>query len=157
MMEDVVNQADWKFVIRVYAIIVNEKKEVLLSDEIFQGITMTKFPGGGMEFGEGTVDCLKREAVEEFGQEIEIVRHFYTNDFFQASRFHPHTQLISIYYLVEFKEAIRFKISELPFDFTEGASETQSFRWKAINDLQVPDVTFPIDQHVVSLLKQALG
>lgn len=156
IMEAAINPADWKYVIRVYAIIVNEKKEVLLSDEIFQGVTMTKFPGGGMEFGEGTVDCLKREAVEEFGQEIEIIRHFYTTDFFQASRFHSHTQLISIYYIAEFKEPIQFKIANRPFDFTGEVNGTQSFRWKAIRDLQVRDVTFPIDQHVVNLLKQEL-
>ena len=53
------------FVIRVYAIIVNENQEVLISDEFQPGIKMTKFPGGGLEFGEGTIDGLKRELREE--------------------------------------------------------------------------------------------
>ena len=70
------------FTIRVYAIIINNKNEILLSDEFQMGMKMTKFPGGGMEFGEGTIDCLKREAIEEFGQEIEVLDHFYTTDFF---------------------------------------------------------------------------
>ena len=33
---------------------------------------VTKFPGGGMEFGEGTIDCIKRECMEEFGEEVEV-------------------------------------------------------------------------------------
>ena len=66
------------FTIRVYAIILNENREVLVSDEYQKGMEMTKFPGGGMHFGEGTIDCLTREALEEFGQEIEIVDHFYS-------------------------------------------------------------------------------
>ncbi|MEA1897374.1 MAG: NUDIX domain-containing protein, partial [Bacteroidota bacterium] len=66
------------FIIRVYALIINNKNEVLLSDEFRLGTKMTKFPGGGLNFGEGPVDCLKREAIEEFGQEIDISDHFYT-------------------------------------------------------------------------------
>ena len=71
-----------KFTIRVYAIIINDNNEVLLSDEFQMGIKMTKFPGGGMEFGEGTFDCLKREAIEEFGQEIEVLDIFIQLTFF---------------------------------------------------------------------------
>ncbi|GAJ02545.1 unnamed protein product, partial [marine sediment metagenome] len=50
------------FVVRVYGLIINDKKEVLLTDEYQLGMKMTKFPGGGLEFGEGPVDCIKREA-----------------------------------------------------------------------------------------------
>ena len=51
------------FVVRVYGLIINDKKEVLLTDEYQQGMKMTKFPGGGLEFGEGPVDCIKRQSV----------------------------------------------------------------------------------------------
>ena len=56
-----------KFTIRVYALIINGENEVLLSDEFRLGMRMTKFPGGGLQFGEGTLACLKREAMEDIG------------------------------------------------------------------------------------------
>ena len=140
------------FVIRVYAIILNQKNEVLLSDEYMLDTKMTKFPGGGLEFGEGPIDCLKREAVEEFGQSIEIVGHFYTTDFYQKALFYNDAQLISIYYRAKFCEAIQFKLSKVPFDFPEGINGSQSFRWKSIKELTPEEMTFPIDKKVVELL-----
>lgn len=142
-----------RFVIRVYAVIVNEKKEVLLSDEYFQNTFMTKFPGGGMEFGEGPLDCLKREAVEEFGQEIDILSHFYTTDFCQKSLFHDDAQLLSIYYQAKFNSPIRFKISDKSFDFKERINGSQSFRWRSIADMDINELTFPIDKRVAERLK----
>ena len=49
------------FNIRVYGILLNDRNEVLVSDECRNGYSFTKFPGGGLEFGEGLVDGLKRE------------------------------------------------------------------------------------------------
>ena len=59
-----------KFTIRVYGILVNENKRVLVSDEFIRGDYFTKFPGGGMELGEGTRDCLRREFKEETGLDV---------------------------------------------------------------------------------------
>ena len=73
-----------KFIIRVYGLVINPQNEVLLTDEYRYETNMTKFPGGGLHYGEGLIDCLKREFREECnGQEIENIRHFYTTDFFQ--------------------------------------------------------------------------
>ena len=58
-----------KMNIRVYSLIINNKHEVLLSDEFRLKQNMTKFPGGGLIPGEGTIDCIHREALEEFNQE----------------------------------------------------------------------------------------
>ncbi|MEI8060472.1 MAG: NUDIX domain-containing protein, partial [Ferruginibacter sp.] len=71
------------FTIRVYGILINEKKQVLVSDELIRGMYITKFPGGGLELGEGTRDCLKREFMEEMGLTVEIGNHIYTTDFYQ--------------------------------------------------------------------------
>ena len=107
-----------KFVIRVYGLIINTKKEVLLSDEFQAGMKMTKFPGGGLEFGEGPIDCLKREFKEECnGQQISAIKHFYTTDFYQKALFFENHQLISIYYRDELKNPLRFTVSTIPFDF----------------------------------------
>src|ERR1051326_3895102 len=103
------------FNVRVYGICFNEKQEILIADELIKGRPITKFPGGGLEFGEGTVDCVKREFIEETGQQVEVLRHFYTTDFFVESAFRKGSQVISIYYLVKLKEASRFKISDKKF------------------------------------------
>src|ERR1700748_3606721 len=88
------------FNIRVYGILQNAVGDVLVSDEFIRGNQYTKFPGGGMEFGEGTRDCLKREFKEETGLDVTIGEHIYTTDYFQISAFNKRDQIISIYYYV---------------------------------------------------------
>ncbi|WP_372649296.1 NUDIX domain-containing protein [Draconibacterium sp.] len=143
-----------QFIIRVYGLVINEKNEILLSDEFVLNTKMTKFPGGGLEFGEGLIDGLKREFIEECnGQEIENIRHFYTTDFYQKALFFENAQLISIYYLADLKQPLKFKISEKAFDFKIDSGTTQSFRWEQIKDLKDNDITFPIDKYVLKKLK----
>ena len=142
------------FNIRVYAIIMKDSYYVLISDEYMMDMEMTKFPGGGLRFGEGPADCLRREAMEEFSQEIEIIRHYYTTDFFQRSLFFKDHQLISIYYLSRFTEPVRFKISTKPFDFREMKNGNQSFRWADLRKMVTEDLTFPIDRIVLGMLKK---
>ena len=140
------------FTIRVYGLIINNNDEVLISDEFQLGTKMTKFPGGGLEFGEGPAECIKREAIEEFGQEIKILSHFYTTDFFQKALFYKDYQLISIYYRIQFIEPIKFKISNKPFDFEKMENGNQSFRWKKIGEINEEVFTFPIDKKVAGML-----
>jgi ADP-ribose pyrophosphatase YjhB (NUDIX family) len=142
-----------RYIIRVYALIINADNEVLISDEFQMNMRMTKFPGGGMEFGEGAIDCLKREAIEEFGQGIEVFEHFYTTDYFQATQFYNDAQLVSIYYRAKFIDPIKFKISNKSFNFEIEQNGAQSFRWIKIDDLDPEEMTFPIDKKVVALLK----
>lgn len=141
-----------KFTVRVYAIIFNGNNEVLMSDEYYHSTKMTKFPGGGMEFGEGTIETLKREAIEELGQELEVLEHFYTTDFFQQAMFKKEFQVVSIYYKARFKEPVKFKTTTKRFDFEELVNEAQSFRWVPIDELNVDEITFPIDKRVAELL-----
>lgn len=142
------------FVIRVYGIFFNSKKEILISDEFQLNMKMTKFPGGGMHFGEGPVDCLKREAIEEFGQEIIVTEHFYTTDYFQPAYFYDNYQLISIYYFATFKEPVKFKISTKAYDFTKLKNGNMSFRWLPLEKISEEEMTFPIDKRVIKMLKQ---
>ena len=113
---------------------------------------MTKFPGGGLEYGEGPVDCLIRECKEEMGIQIKITGHFYTTDFFQPNRFYENTQLISIYYAFQLPAGHRLPISEKKFDFEEEKNGMQSFRWIPLSELSPEDLTFPVDQKVVRIL-----
>ena len=123
--------------------------KVLLTDEYRLGRPMTKFPGGGLEFGEGTADCLRREFREELGQEIEIKEHIYTTDYFQPTHLLTEPQqLISIYYRVELKDYSKVVASDTPFDFGEAIDGAQSFRWIEIEKLNGHDLSLPIDQKV---------
>jgi 8-oxo-dGTP diphosphatase len=146
-----------KFNIRVYAIILNNEKDaVLASDEFQKNMRMTKFPGGGLKLGEGTIDCLKREALEEFGQDIEIISHFYTTDFFQRAFFYDDMQLISIYYSASFKELPGFIISDKPFDYGQDAEGKQSFRWVKLQEINSDTFTLPIDRTVGIMLAKGV-
>ena len=146
-----------KFNIRVYGLFLNEKNEVLVTDEFQLDTQMTKFPGGGMKFGEGTIDCLRREMLEECNQQIESIEHFYTTDFYQKALFYADHQLISIYYKAKLVAPVQFKISTRAFDFNELKNGNQSFRWVPIKNLNPDDFTFPIDKHVANLLKQTIS
>lgn len=144
---------DGEFVIRVYGIVLSPNNEVLLSDEYRQGMRMTKFPGGGMDFGEGTVDCLRREFREECnGQEIRNITHFYTTDYFQKALFYEKSQLLGIYYLAEPLQPLQFKVSDKSFDFVKQEEGAQSFRWLNLEQATPNMLTFPIDQLVLSML-----
>jgi ADP-ribose pyrophosphatase YjhB (NUDIX family) len=150
-----------QFNIRVYGILINEEKGVLVSDEYIRGQYYTKFPGGGLEFGEGTRDCLKREFIEELNLKIEVLDHLYTTDFFQESAFRPGDQIVSIYYLVKPLEALAVRLSDIEFDFDEDQlirykenNEVETFRFIEFEKLSEESVTLPIDKVVVRMMKE---
>lgn len=142
-----------RFNIRVYGFLVDEGR-VLVTDEFRLGIYMTKFPGGGLQFGEGTIDCLKREFMEELGISIEVISHFYTTDFFQPTTLLPsNMQLLNIYYLVSTPKPYPFQTTDVRYQIppVDGA---QSFRWIRIRDLRESEFTFPIDQFIIHRLQE---
>ncbi|MFL5787353.1 MAG: NUDIX hydrolase [Flavisolibacter sp.] len=148
------------FNIRVYGVLINDQNQVLVSDEFIRGKYYTKFPGGGLEFGEGTRDCLKREFMEEMNLKVEVGEHIYTTDYFQISAFNPDHQIISIYYWAKALEPISVRLSITAFDFDEAQlktyennNETESFRFIHWDELSEESVTLPIDKIVVRMVK----
>jgi 8-oxo-dGTP diphosphatase len=141
----------YPFNVRVYGLLVNDQDEVLISDEQEYGIRFTKFPGGGLEFGEGLTDGLKREFLEECNAEVEIIRHFYTTDFFVKSAFND-SQVISVYYLVKNISPLNLVFKTAVFDFDGEGDILQSFRWVKLPNLASEVFLFPTDQHVAKLL-----
>jgi 8-oxo-dGTP diphosphatase len=147
--------------IRVYGIILTENKQVVVTDEFIRGAYITKFPGGGLEIGEGTRDCLKREMKEEMNLEVEIGDHIYTTDFYQVSAFNPAHQIISIYYFVKPLEPIAVEFKQTAFEFephqtADPNGESEVFRLIEWDDFTADTVSLPIDKIVVNLLKQRL-
>ena len=148
------------FNVRVYGILLGDNKQVLVSDEYIRGAYYTKFPGGGLEFGEGTRDCLKREFKEEMDLEVEIGDHIYTTDYFQMSAFNPEHQIISIYYYAKALEPIKVPLRDSLFAFDEQqleiynrTGECETFRFINWNNFSEKSVTLPIDKIVAGIIK----
>lgn len=144
-----------RFNVRVYGLLINDQNQLLVADEVFKnGNRATKYPGGGLELGEGLKDCLVREFKEETGIEVTVTEHFYTTDFFVASFFDMESQVISIYYFVESKDWQKIKTSTTKFDFDKKPGEEgESFRWVDFSALKDEDtITLPIDKLVTEML-----
>ncbi len=142
-----------KFNVRVYGILITAEGNLLLSDEYDFGFPHTKFPGGGLEYGEGTRECLMREFIEECNLKVEVLDHFYTTDFFQKSAFND-TQVLSIYYLVKNLEPFNFDTSTVRFDFKDDSNGQQKLRWVSLKDLTADELTLPIDKVVAEMIVQ---
>jgi mutator protein MutT len=132
-----------RFNLRVYGLIVNLQNEVLICDEVHRNIPMTKFPGGGMEWGESPIECLHRELKEELAVDLMNADLFYLTDFFQTSYRNENDQVVAMYYTCDLL-----------------GSPTQvepnvTFYWVPISDLQEGRLTFPIDRKVCALLRAA--
>lgn len=138
------------FNVRVYGILI-ENGSVLVSDEYIKGNKITKFPGGGLEYGEGIKDCLIREFKEELALTIDVTEHFYTTDFYVASSFDPNSQVISVYYRVAALEKLNFKVSQSPHNY-ENKEGAQSLRWIRLDKLKENDFTLIIDRKVGEML-----
>ncbi len=150
------------FNLRVYGILINDTNQVLVSDEFIRGNYYTKFPGGGLEPGEGTRDCLRREFMEEMRLNVEVGEHLYTTDFYQQSAFNPAHQIISIYYYVKALEPITAPLRSSAFAFDErelkqyaDTGETETFRFISWPDFSEESVSLPIDKIVAKLLKES--
>lgn len=132
-----------RFNIRVYGLWV-EAGRVLVSEETIKGKNYVKFPGGGLQLGEGIANCLHREWKEELDLDIKITRHYYTTDFFQRSYF-DNSQVISIYYLVRPLHADPYIINQNRDEYTY---------WIKIDDIGEDTFPLPIDKIVGNMLKK---
>jgi 8-oxo-dGTP diphosphatase len=149
-----------RFNIRVYILLYDEAgTSLLLSDEILSGDYYTKFPGGGLEYGEGLLDCLHREAKEELGQDVEVLHQFYASETFQVSKFVPEDQIICVYYQCclpkngQGRRLPTFRVSKQKYDFVEKREREESFRWQLIETLQEEDMSLPLDKLVFARLR----
>ncbi len=148
-----------RFTIRVYGVLLVERgthreRHVLVSDELIKGHRITKFPGGGLEYGEGLKDCLVREIREEVGVEAIDLHHFYTTDFFQQSAFHARPmQVVSVYYTFQVNDPEAIPVVHEPFEGLQGPADQERSRWLRLEGSSEEDLTLPIDRVVWKLLR----
>ena len=149
------------FTIRVYGLLIKDENKVLVSDELIRGNYYTKFPGGGLEFGEGTRECVAREFMEEMNLKVKVGDHLYTTDFFQISAFDNTHQIVSIYYWVHPLEELKVSLRDKDFDFDETqmevyreTGETETFRMIHLNDFGPDSVSLPIDKVVAEIVSR---
>lgn len=136
------------FTIRVYGLLLDQGR-VLVADELIKGQRITKFPGGGLEYGEGLKDCLIREIREEIGVDAIDLEHFYTTDFFQQSTFHSTPmQVVSVYYTFRVADVRMIPTVAEPFTGIQGPGDAEVFRWLALEGSKEEDLSLPIDQVV---------
>ncbi len=145
-----------KFNVRVYGLLIDQNR-VLLVDEFVKNSKITKFPGGGLEWGEGPVECLIREFREETGIDVRVERHIYTTDFFQPSAFVPGDQIISIYYRVSPLGLLADNPIEVDQDRLQPNEEILGFHWIDLSQLEVDRVSLPIDKYVVEQILESEG
>ena len=134
-----------KINIRVYAIYVNENQELMALDEGYAGEKLVKLPGGGLEFGEGTLECLHREFAEELNLKIEVLEHFYTQEEFLVSMFRENEQLLTIYYTVNILNLDELKILD---------ESIENVKWISLQEEN--PLPLPIDKIVFEKLKEKL-
>jgi len=150
--------------IRVYGILINEQKQVLVSDEYIRGNYFTKFPGGGLEVGEGTKDCLAREFMEEMNLSVTVGDHIYTTDIYQQSAFNAAHQILSIYYFAKAIEEIKVPLRNKIFDFDEqqlkiyeSTKQIETFRFINWTDFSSDAMTLPLDKIAAGIVKKQLS
>jgi ADP-ribose pyrophosphatase YjhB (NUDIX family) len=133
---------DKRFNIRVYGICIQGGR-LLVNEEHFRDRVVYKLPGGGLDWGEGTHDCLKREWKEELGVDIEVLEHFYTTHFFQDSAFDS-SQVISVYYRVS---------ATLPEVIVNHVPNERTY-WMDMADVSADAFTLAIDKVVGGMLQE---
>lgn len=141
-----------KFTLRVYGIWIKDDC-ILLSKEQINDFLFTQFPGGGVEPGEGILDALKREWMEETGVGITKHQHFYTTDFYQVNAFNPEEQLISIYY--------RVACLADPLFYEKDESTSEQLKkleliWQPLSGFSPDLLTFPDDKEVSKMISDTL-
>lgn len=134
-----------KLNVRVYAAAVRDNKILVLHEE-YAGDHLMKLPGGGLEYGEGVLDCLHREFEEELNARIKILGHLYTQEDFVISRFKENEQLLTLYYLVEILDETEFLILDPCIEKAE---------WIDIDTTENPFV-LPVDRIAFEELKKKL-
>ncbi len=149
-----------RFNVRVYGMILDaEGERVLICNERFaDGSCAQKFPGGGVELGEGVMDAWWRECQEELGCQpvMKSAQLFHTSASFVRSAFRRDDQLIALYYTFQLQSNEGVSWTEEP-TVSPGGESNVKVSWKRINALDFTTFRFPSDQSAVRELVALKG
>jgi 8-oxo-dGTP pyrophosphatase MutT (NUDIX family) len=141
------------FNIRVYALIV-QRDSLLITEEKHGHLFLTKFPGGGLQFGESIPDALKRELIEELNVEVSDTKLFHVTESFVTSFLNKNQQVVGVYYLVNLKEELTNQyLEDNKLELENGFVE---FKWKSFDELHPEKFSSMIDQEVFKKLMDAI-
>ncbi|MGQ2118251.1 NUDIX domain-containing protein [Ornithobacterium rhinotracheale] len=134
------------FTIRVYGILIHNNQLMRLK-EPFWGEVLYKMPGGGLEFGEGTLQCLARELKEELNLTLDQAELFYVQEDFIRSKFKTNEQLFTVYYKISCKNISDLQIID---------KNIEEVNWINLDQLSPEDMSLPVDKIVVGKLLREL-
>ena len=139
--------------VRVYMMVTRQepstgKLQVLVSYERLPMGGVMKFPGGGLEWGEGTTACLRREALEELGQPVEVERLVHVSQRAHISSFDPNQQVIAVHYAVRLEGKIVFEDDGVLEDVfgKRVPMMHQRLGWRDVHSLEAREFQFASDR-----------
>jgi ADP-ribose pyrophosphatase YjhB (NUDIX family) len=141
------------FNIRVYALVVKNNR-LLISEEQHGGFFLRKFPGGGLQFGEGVLQALHRELKEELDADVESASLLCVTEDFVVSFLNDKQQVIGVHYLVDLKQD--YSDEFLNNNHLELENGHIQFKWVLIDSLTAEDFTSSVDKSAFEKLKQYL-
>lgn len=142
-----------QMIVRVYGFLLNDDGEILVSDEFHYGMRMRKLPGGGLQLGEGAVQTLRRELMEEMEVDLNPSRLVHTTASFIRSVFNPAHQVMGVYYHVPVRDSslvARFK----PEQAVASSNGDVFFSWNRVDELDPMGFTFTMDQEAWYVFKR---
>lgn len=107
-----------------------------------------KFPGGGLEWGEGTTACLRREALEELGQPVEVERLVHVSQRAHISSFDPNQQVIAVHYAARLEGEVGFEDDGVLDDVfgKRVPMMHQRLGWRDVHSLETREFQFASDR-----------
>ncbi len=95
--------------IRIAAVILNKKNELLLVNHQKNGKSYWLFPGGGVEYGETFEKALKRELKEELSLKIKKIKNFvFINEIIYPDK---KRHIVNLYFKVEINKNDKIKVN----------------------------------------------
>lgn len=124
-----VDKADLLFRPQIYAVIINDNREVLLCPN-WDGYD---FPGGGIELGESNELALKREVFEETGLKVQMKKIFLAES---SMYFHPNKK--QGYHTILLYATATVVSGEISMDNLDTHERNYAGRaeWRSINNIQ---------------------
>lgn len=132
-----------KRTVRVYGFLENAQGQVLVSAERFRGKPLIKYPGGGVEWGEGIREALVREFQEELQLDVAVGDLVFFNEFPVVSAFDPEVQVFSFFYRVTAVGPMSFATQNT---VAVPAEDGERAVWVSKAELTNVPFTYPIEQ-----------